>query len=149
MHPATKRATAGTVTLNLSPALAGGTETQSPKDRTMTSITTTLEPPAIDRVKFLETSPYETDAGNLIGRDPRQITLADIRHLRHPESPIKAIRAKCLDCSGDNAAEARKCVAVNCPLWPLRMGTSPFHASSTSAKLDMANIATSSDGGAF
>ena len=34
----------------------------------------------------------------------------------------KAIRLKCLDCSGDNMAEVRKCPATNCPLWRYRMG---------------------------
>lgn len=98
----------------------------------------------LDRGYFLEPSPYEADGGHLIGRDPRQIPLAEIRQLQHPESPIKAIRAKCIDCSGGNAAEARKCTAVNCPLWPMRMAVSPFHASSRSAKLQVANFATSS-----
>jgi len=100
-----------------------------------------------DRAIFLETSPYETDGGNLIGRDPREIPLADIRRLEHPESPVKAARAKCLDCCGDNAAEVRKCVAVNCALWPLRMGNNPFHASSASAKRQQANFATTSETG--
>lgn len=99
-----------------------------------------------DRAIYLEPSPFEVDGGNLIGRDPRQLPLADLRRLKHPESPIRAIRAKCLDCCGGNAAEARKCVSAQCPLWPLRMGQNVFHASSASSKLEMANIATSSDG---
>ena len=37
-------------------------------------------------------------------------------------SRTKAIRMKCLDCSGDNMAEVRKCPATNCPLWRYRMG---------------------------
>jgi hypothetical protein len=36
-------------------------------------------------------------------------------------------RAKCLDCSGGNDAEVRKCTAVGCALWPLRMGLNPFY----------------------
>ena len=151
MHLAKERGrTAATVpTPNLSPALVGGTATNPHKDQTMTSVITTTPPPAIDRAKFLERSTYDSDAGSLIGRDPRQVPLAEIRQLRHSESPIKAIRAKCVDCSGGNVAEARKCVAVNCPLWPMRMGVNPFHASSASAKLDMANFASASEGGAF
>ena len=38
---------------------------------------------------------------------------------------MKAIRAYCLDCAG-RPAEVRKCVAVDCALWPFRMGTNPF-----------------------
>lgn len=34
----------------------------------------------------------------------------------------KAIRLKCIDCSGGNTAEVRKCPAENCPLWRFRMG---------------------------
>jgi hypothetical protein len=112
----------------------------------MLEITTMPAAGAIERSRFLHVSPYESDGGHVIGRDPRQVPLAEIRLLQHPESPIKAIRAKCVDCSGGNAAEARKCTAVFCPLWPMRMGVSPFHASSASAKLDMANFATSSNG---
>ena len=42
------------------------------------------------------------------------------------KSPIKAIRAKCIDCSGGNKAEVRKCVIPECPLFPFRMGKNPF-----------------------
>jgi len=35
-------------------------------------------------------------------------------------TPLKAIRAKCLDCSGGNAQEVRKCPVKTCPLWPFR-----------------------------
>lgn len=34
----------------------------------------------------------------------------------------KAIRLKCLDCSGNNMAEVRKCPVTHCPLWRFRMG---------------------------
>ena len=37
-------------------------------------------------------------------------------------SRTKAIRMKCLDCSGGQLAEVRKCPATNCPLWRYRMG---------------------------
>lgn len=40
-----------------------------------------------------------------------------------PMSRKKAIRAKCLDCCCGNAAEVRRCPAVNCPLHDFRMGT--------------------------
>jgi len=35
----------------------------------------------------------------------------------------KAIRQKCLECSGWFAPEVRKCPAKDCALWPFRMGT--------------------------
>ena len=73
--------------------------------------------------KLLEISPYETDGGNLIGRDPRKLTGEDFEaqgvELRVPR---KAVRAMCLECCGFVESEVRKCVAVHCPLWALRMG---------------------------
>ena len=40
-------------------------------------------------------------------------------------TPIKAIRAKCLDCCGGSMKEARLCPAASCPLHPYRMGHRP------------------------
>lgn len=37
----------------------------------------------------------------------------------------KAIRLKCLDCSGGSASEVRECIIPLCPLWPFRMGSKP------------------------
>ena len=41
-------------------------------------------------------------------------------------SPMKAIRAKCIDCCGFQINEVRLCTAVNCPLHPFRFGKNPF-----------------------
>lgn len=40
-------------------------------------------------------------------------------------SMAKAIRLKCLDCSGGRTNEVRDCVATNCPLFPYRFGKNP------------------------
>jgi len=40
-------------------------------------------------------------------------------------TPVQAIRAWCLDCSGGVKREARLCVRPECPLYPYRMGTRP------------------------
>jgi len=40
-------------------------------------------------------------------------------------TPLKAIRAKCLDCSCDQDSEVRNCVVPKCPLFPYRMGKRP------------------------
>lgn len=37
-------------------------------------------------------------------------------------SPLKAIRAKCIDCCCGNKAEVRLCPSEKCPLWPFRSG---------------------------
>lgn len=41
------------------------------------------------------------------------------------KTPIKAIRAKCLDCSGGSAQDVRLCIIQECPLYPYRMGKNP------------------------
>jgi hypothetical protein len=77
---------------------------------------------------LLKRSPYAEDEGELIGRDPRTIPLADWRSAgMEPVGVMQAVRAKCLDCCGDQPGEVRKCVAVTCPIWPFRMGVDVFH----------------------
>ena len=41
------------------------------------------------------------------------------------DTPIKAIREKCLDCSFWQPGEVRQCTAIDCPIYPYRMGTRP------------------------
>ena len=40
-------------------------------------------------------------------------------------TPIKAIRAKRLECSAGQLKEVRDCVIHDCPLYPYRMGKNP------------------------
>lgn len=47
--------------------------------------------------------------------------------MKHP-SPLKAIRAKCIDCSAGVAKEVRECVVTDCSLYPFRMGKNPNRA---------------------
>lgn len=86
-------------------------------------------PEKICRSDYLEPSPFESDGGNYVGKDPRKMGKATLGALGGPESPIKAIRAYCIECSGDSVSEARKCVATECPLWRFRMGINPLHKS--------------------
>ncbi len=72
---------------------------------------------------LLQISPFESDGGQLIGRDPRSIPPDGWRD-RPFVTGLDAIRAKCLDCALD-PGEVRKCVQTDCPLWPLRMGCVP------------------------
>jgi hypothetical protein len=87
-----------------------------------------------DGNRFLEPSPYEADGGHFIGISPASLSANELRTLGGPESPIKAIRAKCLDCCSGQASEVRKCTAINCALWPFRMGWNPFHAKARGAQ---------------
>jgi len=40
-------------------------------------------------------------------------------------TPVKAIRAKCADCTGYQPKEVRECPVYHCPCWPYRMGRRP------------------------
>ena len=40
-------------------------------------------------------------------------------------TPMRAIRAKCIDCSGGNRSEVTHCTVKTCPLWPYRLGRRP------------------------
>jgi len=82
---------------------------------------------SIDLEAYLEPSPAMADGGKKVGKLPGFLSRNVLRDLGHPESPLKAIRAKCVDCSGGSDAEARKCVVAGCPLWPFRTGANPFH----------------------
>ena len=41
-------------------------------------------------------------------------------------SPGKAIRAKCIDCSGGSSEEVKACPVTDCPLYAFRRGKNPF-----------------------
>ena len=41
-------------------------------------------------------------------------------------NPIKAIRAKCLECSNGSTAEVKECPVHRCPLYPFRFGKNPY-----------------------
>ena len=46
------------------------------------------------------------------------------------KSPLKAIRAKCLECCCGSAYEVKNCVIHDCELYPFRMGHNPNRKSS-------------------
>lgn len=75
------------------------------------------------------------------GKNPKEIPVSALRHMVDPvigEDPIKAkyfrrvsnpataLRAFCIHCMNGQTAEIRRCQAVQCPLWPFRMGGNPF-----------------------
>lgn len=43
-------------------------------------------------------------------------------------NPLKAIRAKCLDCCAEHPSLVADCHIVSCALHPFRMGKNPFRA---------------------
>ena len=52
--------------------------------------------------------------------------------MKFPETsntnPVRAIRMKCVDCSGGSRTEAERCTVKTCALYPFRMGRNPFRA---------------------
>ena len=67
-------------------------------------------------------------------------TAAVSREAGHkPMSPLKAIRAKCYDCSYFQLNEIRLCEAVNCALWPFRAGNHPWRTEARKTPLTDAN----------
>lgn len=43
------------------------------------------------------------------------------------ETPIKAIRKKCIECSCGQTSEVKLCPMEDCPLYPFRMGKNPYN----------------------
>jgi hypothetical protein len=63
-----------------------------------------------------------------IGRDPRRMSPAELEALGlSRQTLLSAIRAKCVDCCAGNKIEVRRCGMVDCPSWPFRMATNPWH----------------------
>jgi hypothetical protein len=80
------------------------------------------------RRDLLAISEEKGDGGELVGVDPRKVPLEILSRYHRAKNPLEAIRERCLDCCCQQPAEVRKCVSVNCPSWPYRMGTNPFRA---------------------
>lgn len=89
-------------------------------------------------------------APNDAGLDPFTVPLAALAAAGHPrrsatgclrryfksldqdmdkqrDKGLKRLREICIDCSGDNRAEVRRCTHINCPLWAHRLGRNPFN----------------------
>ena len=57
-------------------------------------------------------------------------------------TPMKAIRAKCIDCTCGQLLEIRLCPIDDCPLHPYRMGKRPDHSihSTTRTRSALKNV---------
>ena len=51
-------------------------------------------------------------------------------------TPLKSIRAKCVDCCCGQSAEVRLCVSKTCPLWGYRLGHRPNHTKTRAGNAD-------------
>lgn len=54
-------------------------------------------------------------------------------------NPLKAIRAKCLECCGGSPKEVRLCSDTNCALHPFRKGQNPFPRRKKSSRKSLDN----------
>ena len=75
---------------------------------------------------LLEISASKNDNDELVGKAPAEVPLEILLRAFSAQNPVKAIRARCLDCCCDQPSEVRKCVSTDCASWPFRMGTNPF-----------------------
>jgi hypothetical protein len=79
--------------------------------------------------------------GETQGLDPRKMPTILLEKIGHKKSPLlRIIQAKCLDCS-HSASEVRKCTAVDCALWPYRMGENPFKPERSEAQREADRLA--------
>ena len=46
-------------------------------------------------------------------------------------NPVKAIKAKCLDCCCGQPAEVKECPVISCALHPFRLGKNPYRTKRT------------------
>lgn len=58
-------------------------------------------------------------------------------------TPLKAIRAKCLDCTAGQFIEIRLCPCTGCPLYEYRMGKRPKGEESITEEVEAENSADS------
>lgn len=42
------------------------------------------------------------------------------------KNPVKAIKAFCFECCGENRNEVKLCTSVKCALYPFRLGVNPY-----------------------
>lgn len=85
-----------------------------------------------------ETRCFERNAdGETVGRDPRSLTPADLDSINIPrQSPLAAVREKCLDCMCGSRTFVRECQSATCALWPFRMAVNPYRQPPSEAKIE-------------
>ena len=76
----------------------------------------------------------ELPDGETEGLEPREMPRSLLAEIGHSQMPLlRVIRGKCLDCSY-TVSEVRRCQAVDCALWPYRIGSNPFRAERSEAQ---------------
>ena len=100
------------------------------------------EPKVVNRLLLQRELDGIEDSLRFAGRDPRLVPVDILDRMRRAKQPMddpttaayrakirtraSAIRTFCVDCQGGEVKGVRECEAMNCPLWPFRMGTDPL-----------------------
>lgn len=90
----------------------------------------------MEKEKMREHMETDQTEGCSVGRHPDSLGKETWEKLGvRPIGRTEAIREKCIDCCAGNRAEVRRCGMIDCVLWPFRMGTNPFRAPPSAAKV--------------
>lgn len=83
-----------------------------------------FDPSYIDDTNFVK-STYTNEENEEFMEDVDDEDMEEISSDSKILTPIKAIRAKCMDCCCYQRNEVAACPCTNCPLWPYRFGKRP------------------------
>lgn len=113
-------------------------------------------PNVIAKLKLKRDLEIIDDTLRYAGKDPRMVPVEALNRMRQAKQPMddlttanyrtkiktraSAIRGFCVDCQGGEIKGVRECEAMNCPLWPFRMGTDPLRGKVKDIVMDDAPI---------
>ena len=81
-------------------------------------------------IEHAGTDPFEVPREELIHalNNPLPGTVfIDLDSRQRINGPNRAIRAKCMECQGNNLKAVRDCNTMTCVLWPFRLAGNPFY----------------------
>lgn len=61
-----------------------------------------------------------------VGRKALPTEITVVRYKHRANTPLKAIRAHCVECMGGSIKEVALCTAVDCALHPMRQGSNQY-----------------------
>jgi hypothetical protein len=113
-------------------------------------------PNVMTKLKLKRELEISEDTLRYAGKDPRIVPVEALDRMRRAKQPMddlttanyrekiktraSSIRAFCVDCQGGEIKGVRECEAMNCPLWPFRMGTDPLRGKVRDIVMDEAPL---------
>jgi hypothetical protein len=73
--------------------------------------------------------------------EDQAIARIEAKYLQRATTPLRAIRAKCVQCQGGQVKQVAKCEATSCALHPFRMEHNPYHSAAKPAATPVAGPA--------